>query len=118
MIITKITTILPEENKHFSSAWDSTATTGRTLDNLVARLTLEETKAKMIAKEEESVLFKTVNRTKGKASFKCFKCNQVAQNNCPCMSKSNCSICKRNNHAEKDCYLRNKECTICRKNEP
>jgi hypothetical protein len=74
-------------------------TIDRTLDNLVARLTLEETKAKMTTKEEESVAFQTVNRTKGKASFKCFKCNQLGhtQNNCPCIGKRNCSICKRNN---------------------
>jgi hypothetical protein len=67
----------------------------------VARLTLEETKAKIITKEEESVAFKTVNKTESKTSFKCFKCNQAGhtQNNCPCMGKSNCSICKRNNHA-------------------
>ena len=46
MIMTKITTILPEDYKHFSTAWDSTVTVDRTLDNLVARLMLEEVKCK------------------------------------------------------------------------
>ncbi|PNF36207.1 hypothetical protein B7P43_G09724 [Cryptotermes secundus] len=47
MTMTKITTILPEDYKHFSTAWDSTATVDRTLDNQVARLMLEEVKCKM-----------------------------------------------------------------------
>jgi hypothetical protein len=123
MIMTKITTILPEEYKHFSTAWDSTATVDRTLDNLVARLTLEEVKCKMMTKEEENVAFKTVIKTKGKASFKCFNCNQIghAQINCHNKGRRNCSICKKTNHTEKDCYFRNKDgdtrkqCTICKK---
>jgi hypothetical protein len=122
MIMTKIT-ILPEDYKHFSTAWDSTATVDRTLDNLVARVMLEDVKCKMMTKEEESIAFKTVNRTKGKAPFKRFNCNQIghAQINCPERGKRNCSICKRNNHSEKDCYFRDKDddtrkqCIICKK---
>jgi hypothetical protein len=117
MIITKITTILPEEYKHFSSAWDSAAIMDRILDNLVARLTLEEMKQKTMTEEEESVTFKTVTRTKGKTCLKCSNCNQLghAQINCPYKGKNNCSVCKKMNHDEKDCYFRKKECAICRK---
>jgi hypothetical protein len=117
MIITKITTILPEEYKNFGSAWDSMAIMDRTLDNLGARLTLEEMKQKMMTKEEESVAFKRVTRTKGKYSFKCSNCNQLghAQINCPYKGNNNCSICKKTNHDEKDCYFGKKECAICRK---
>jgi hypothetical protein len=83
MIMKKIT-ILPEDYKHFSTAWDSTVTVDRTLDNLVARLMLEEVKCKMMTKEE-SIAFETVTRTKGKAPVKCFNCKQRghAQINCP-----------------------------------
>jgi hypothetical protein len=42
--MTKITMILPDEYKHLSTAEDSTAIVDRTLDNLLARLTLEEVK--------------------------------------------------------------------------
>jgi hypothetical protein len=94
MIMTKITTILPEDYKHFSTGWDSTGTMDRTLDNLVVRLMLEEVKCKMMTKEEESIAFKTVTKAKGKAPFKCFKCNQIshAQINCLDKGKRNCSI--------------------------
>ncbi|PNF39991.1 hypothetical protein B7P43_G15692 [Cryptotermes secundus] len=123
MIMIKITTILPKDYKRFSTAWDSTATVDRTLDNLVARLMFEEVKCKMTTKEEESVAFKTVTKTKSKSHFKCFNCNQIGdvQINCPNKGKRNCSICKRNNHSEKDCYFRNKDsdtrkqCTVCKK---
>jgi hypothetical protein len=115
MIITKITMILPEEYKNVSSAWDSTAIMDRTLDNPVGRLTLEEMKQKMMTKEEESVAFKTVTRTKRKASFKCSNCNQLghAQINCPYKGKNNCSICKKTKHYdEKDCCFIKKEYSI------
>ncbi|PNF30052.1 hypothetical protein B7P43_G05342, partial [Cryptotermes secundus] len=84
MIMTEITTILPEDYKHFSTAWDSMATVDRTLDNLVARLMLEEVMCKMTTKEEESIAFKTVTKIKSKTPFKCFNCNEIghAQINC------------------------------------
>jgi hypothetical protein len=67
-----------------STAEDSTAIVDRTLDNLLARLTLEEVKWKMMTKEEENVAFKTVIKAKGKAPLKCFNCDQIghAQINC------------------------------------
>jgi hypothetical protein len=42
MIITRIMTVLPNEYKYFSSAWDSTSSIERTQDNLIRRLFLEE----------------------------------------------------------------------------
>ncbi|XP_023709537.1 uncharacterized protein LOC111865596 [Cryptotermes secundus] len=86
MIMTKIT-ILPEDYKRFSTAWDSTATMDRTLDNLVARLMFEEVKCKMTTKEEESIAFKTVTKTKSKSPFKCFSCNQISHAQINCYNK-------------------------------
>lgn len=37
MTVTKIINILPEQYKHFSSAWNSTTETDRTLENLASR---------------------------------------------------------------------------------
>ena len=46
MIMTKIMTVLPEEYKHFGSAWNSVSNVNKTMDNLCARLQGEESKLK------------------------------------------------------------------------
>lgn len=118
MIVTKITNILPAQYKHFSSAWDSTTETDRTLENLASRLMQEEEKLKQENKEENIVAFKTIKKIKGNNQIKCFNCKEIGhkQNNCP--RKKGCTICKKINHVEKDCFFRNKEvkqCTIGKK---
>ena len=106
MIITKITSILPEEFKHFSSAWDSTTEEQKTVENLTSRLMLEEEKSKTT--KEESVAFKatTTNKHKNKDSIKCFICKDKGHSmkNCPKATVKKCSICKKSNHEEKDFF--------------
>jgi endonuclease III len=62
MIITRIMTLLPKEYQYYSSAWDSTSSIDRTLDNLIRRLSLEEMKAKKILEAEEAVAFKAATK--------------------------------------------------------
>ena len=44
MLITKIIMTLPEDYKHFISAWESTSEDQKTIDNLTARLVMEQTR--------------------------------------------------------------------------
>lgn len=46
MIVSKILATLPQEYKHFASAWDSTPKGEKTLENLTARLITEEMRLK------------------------------------------------------------------------
>ena len=133
MLVSKILTSLPDNYKHFVSAWESTETTQRTLENLIARLTTEETRNKNSEEKEAPVALKT-------SEVKCFKCNGMGHiaRNCKKTSKNHkdqkkkcfncggyghfsskcpdpvkkspasCSICKKNNHQDKDCYFRNR----------
>ncbi|XP_044757465.1 uncharacterized protein LOC123315699 [Coccinella septempunctata] len=81
MLIAKIMSVLPEEYRHFSSAWDSVADSEKTLENLQARLTAEEEKLK--EGNKENVAFKAFmnnsrsNIVAGKFQGKCFKCNKI-----------------------------------------
>lgn len=134
MLISKILSTLPDELKHFVNAWNSSQIAQKTVENLIARLIAEE--ARNCSKEEESntVAFKTIQQrcfncnktdhlaktcrmktnTKDKSRTKCFKCNKQGHIAKYCSenrnnSRDGCSICKRNNHKEKDCYYRNKK---------
>lgn len=121
MIITKILTVLPEQYRHFSSAWDSTSASDRTIDNLKARLVQEESKLKTTDSDGGNVAFKVMNQNKGRPrDVRCYNCKERGhiQTNCP--NKKFCQICKKSNHYEKDCFLKNKglskkQCTICKK---
>ena len=51
---------LPEEYNHFVSAWESTSAEEKTIDNLTARLIMEETRRKS-QKTDQSVALLTKN---------------------------------------------------------
>jgi len=70
MIVSKVLATLPEEYAHFANAWDSTNTTGKTLENLKARLIAEEMRIGARNKKEKGVAFRVAGK-------KCFKCNKL-----------------------------------------
>lgn len=124
MLVSKILATLPEQYRYFASAWESTSEKEKTLENLTARLLLEETRGK--EDKENPVAFKASERkcyrckksghltkdckSKNGNKRKCFNCNKYGHMAKSCRekkSKSNeaCSICKKTNHQEKDCYF-------------
>lgn len=114
MIVTKILSVLPENYKHFSSAWDSTSSTDKTLENLKARLIQEEAKT---SNNSEQVAFKTFHQ--GRPDSNHFQ-SQVKYNR-PNNQKF-CTYCKKPNHFESECFKKNKtqskskdHCKICKK---
>lgn len=129
MMISKILATLPEEFKHFASAWDSTSKTEKTLDNLTTRLIAEEMRITDRQTEESTVAFKVTNKKCSKCSkqghltkdctersqsygkdARCFKCNKIGHIARFCKEKQKgdktCSICKKSNHKDRDCYFR------------
>lgn len=148
MIITKILVTLPENYKYFVTAWESMPTSDKTLTNLTARLLAEETRNENTDVEEKNLAFHVVcfnckttgHKAKNCKKFvrpssnnnklnnlRCFKCNAIGHvaNACKFVgldktqkSKLHCSICKKNNHLEQDCYFRkNRPCSSTRSNE-
>lgn len=133
MIISKILATLPASYKHFASAWESAAKKDRTLENLTARLIAEEMRNAESLAEEKAVAFKVTNKKchkchktghfardckmKSQSSNKevrCFKCNKTGHMAKSCNDKRTngekfCSICKKNNHTDRDCFYRKKK---------
>jgi len=134
MVMTKILTVLPEEYKHFSAAWDSTSAAEKTLDNLKARLLHEETKIKA-SLDEGTLAFKVtgtgrpMSQSQGRPKFnnsnniKCFNCNETGHFKNKCPQKRFCTICKKPNHTERECFSKQNKprpmakmfCKICKK---
>jgi hypothetical protein len=105
MVITKILTILPEQYKYFSSAWDSVSEDLKTVENLCGRLQLEKSKIRNQEKQEN------INRY-----IKCYRCDSFGHVRAQCKKTLKCEHCKKDNHEEKDCFAKNKKaCSICRK---
>lgn len=75
MMITKILVSLPDQFKNFSTAWDSTTNSEKTLDNLKARLLKEEEKLK--TKEDVKVAFKTGPKKNFNSKMTCYNCGKT-----------------------------------------
>jgi len=120
MIVSKVLATLAEEYAHFASAWDSTDTTGKTLENLTPRLIAEEMRIGVRNKEEKEVAFRAADK-------KCFKCNKLGHIAKDCRIKSNqggkqirCFKCNKTGHVEKFCEEKQQlklgdGCSICKK---
>ncbi|KAK9674731.1 Zinc knuckle [Popillia japonica] len=74
MLMSKIMTTLPEQYKHFATAWDSTQKNEKTVINLTSRLLTEEMRSNT-PETEESVAF----RSSGKFCFKCKKSGHISK---------------------------------------
>lgn len=92
MIITRLLTTLPQEYRHFVSAWDSVIPTSQTLDTLKSRLMVEEQRMNTGAHGESSEAFVA----KGKSTYK--KSNQKPKKN-----QKGCYRCGSLEHWKRDC---------------
>lgn len=110
MLMSKILSALPEQYKHFISAWDSANKNEKTLSNLTSRLLMEEKRVGENDRSEEAVAFKAYEKKGASTSGrKCFRCHKPGHLANQCRKKEfsyKCNICKKNNHEEKDCYFR------------
>ncbi|CAF4921425.1 unnamed protein product [Pieris macdunnoughi] len=96
LVITKILMSLPDQYKHFVSAWESAPDHKQTFDNLVARLLVEEERVKEKNYDPEqasSSAFIARNRS----GVKCFNCGRLGHVQSECRSKNN-----KNNSEEKN----------------
>lgn len=98
MIISKILSTLPECYNPFKTAWDSSPISEKTHINLTARLLTEEKRLNSDKQTGTPVAFKATHKNY----------NQKQHN-------KKCSICKKNNHIEKECFFKNKICSFCKK---
>lgn len=116
-IISKILATLPQEYKHFATAWKSTPRGERTVKNLTARLIAEEMRNKDRQLDEKAVAFKAINK-------KCYKCNKqgYVAKDCRSKNRSNekeirCFKCNKKGHLARSCDEKSKteRCSICKK---
>ncbi|KAK9687019.1 Zinc knuckle [Popillia japonica] len=104
LIITKILMSLPEKYSYFVSAWESTSDDKQTVENLSARLLIEEERLKVKSDSVgESVALQARKQVK---TIKCFKCGKEGHfiKNCRYNSEKSSS----NNRNMKRCYYCNK----------
>ncbi|KAJ8887000.1 hypothetical protein PR048_013214 [Dryococelus australis] len=94
----KMLSSLLDRFRHFLTAWESTHKSDRTLTNLTARLLAEEARCHT-SSTRDNVAFKTVK-------ILSVLYGHIARN---CMKKQlRCKICKKDNHAEQNCYFRDR----------
>lgn len=115
MIMTKILMTLPPSLNYFSAAWDSTPLVLRTLDNLVTRLMIEETRSstkesesnnalvvKNNARGTDKELIRKQNRQKRTKPGACYKCGKFGHFIKDCRSKIRENKNARELHNSKD----------------
>lgn len=110
MLMTKILMTLPSSFSHFHVAWESTATSERTLENLTSRLMVEEARLAAFEEQLNSTAFAARSqskRTNYKSSHqnvkpgKCFKCDSSGhwRRDCPLWKRDAGSNMKRDSES-------------------
>lgn len=112
MIVTKVLMSLPENMKHFVTAWESTPEANRTLTDLMSRLMLEEERNKCSETSaalavQKLAIRREYNKIGHKTQIKCFECEGPhLRRNCPNLVKINCHFCKKPGHKEQFCWFK------------
>lgn len=124
-VITKVLMSLPDEYKHFVSAWESAPNDKQTFENLVARLLIEEerVKEKNAAYLQQSSAF----LMKNKRIVKCFKCGKNGHYQSDCRNtksnseensnNNNCFYCGKYGHFKTQCRFRKQRMTRTTENK-
>lgn len=127
MLMSKILMTLPSEYAHFHSAWDSTSENEKTLENLTARLLLEEERLR--CREESVALATRMKKVSLHSSnpVKCYHCGKMGHLKKNCFSLRNsknsteqsqqststssssmkCFNCGKAGHIKRFCFSRN-----------
>ncbi|GBP65576.1 Retrovirus-related Pol polyprotein from transposon TNT 1-94 [Eumeta japonica] len=103
-VITKVLMSLPEDYKHFISAWESAPDDKQTYDNLVARLLIEEERIKRKGQRRLRRCGKV-----DKKSVKCYKCHRLGHYQSECRYNNNNNFGNsKDNRSDLKCYFCNK----------
>lgn len=106
-VITKVLMSLPEDYKHFISAWESAPDDKQTYDNLVARLLIEEERIKEKGGPTPSTAF--VAKKVDKKSVECYKCHRLGHYQSECRYNNNNNFGNsKDNRSDMKCYFCNK----------
>lgn len=109
-IIARILNCLPERFKHFYSAWDSTASTEKTLSKLMERLQQEEQRMQSCDQANtENALFskgkqKFNKKFQGQSKSSNENANNKQSNNQQSGNKNKCYKCGKNGHVKSQCH--------------
>src|SRR5580765_2013721 len=108
MLMTKILMTLPENYKHFYSAWDSIPNENKTLSNLTSRLMVEETRHGQTQVQQniaENSAF-SAKKSFGTQKQEYSKLDNYSGNQ---QKPGKCNYCKKAGHWKRDCRILKKD---------
>lgn len=104
--ITKVLMSLPEKYRQFIAAWEYVPASSQTVEELMARLLVEEERSKSTITNTESECVALNCTTNKSSAVKCFGCGKIGHFKKDCRAKLQCFYCKKYGHSIKMCRLR------------